>query len=93
MCWVWSPERELIARDRIRVLGFQKAIEIVGEAAKASRGDEVHALDHIKWSGLIGLRNVVVHQYDRVELSRLLDIVDVEFPRLVAQLRLVVGGP
>lgn len=88
---VESTEDRRIDSERVAALGFQRAVEIVGEAA-AAVGEKSAGKVHIDWSGLIGLRNVIVHQYDRLDQVRLKDIVRAEFPRLLAQLRFARVG-
>ncbi|MFM8601584.1 MAG: DUF86 domain-containing protein [Actinomycetota bacterium] len=83
---LFDSEKE--AWTTIRGLGFLKAVEIVGEASRGvseSRRSEHVSID---WSGLIGLRNLIVHQCDRVDVSRLASTVRDHFPRLIVVLRL-----
>ncbi len=56
--------------------------EVIGEAVK--RLDEAYRVAHpeIPWRALAGLRDVLIHQYERVDLERLWALVEGEIPRL-----------
>ncbi len=57
-------------------------LEIIGEAAK--RLDEVYRAAHpeIPWSALAGLRDVLIHQYEGIDLEREWAIVENDLPGL-----------
>ena len=69
-----------LASDRVTQLALQKLVEVT-------------RLRHpeIAWPQIIGVRNRLVHGYDVVNLSILLDIVRNDLPTLVEQLRCIVG--
>jgi uncharacterized protein with HEPN domain len=56
--------------------------EVIGEAAK--RLDDVYRAAHpqIPWRSLAGLRDVLIHQYNSVDLERVWAIVEGELPGL-----------
>lgn len=56
--------------------------EIIGEAAK--RIDEVYRAAHpdIPWQALAGLRDVLIHQYEGIDLERVWVMVENDLPRL-----------
>jgi uncharacterized protein with HEPN domain len=56
--------------------------EVIGEAAK--RLDDTYRQAHpeIPWRALAGLRDVLIHQYEGVDLERVWAIVEQEVPRL-----------
>lgn len=57
-------------------------LEIIGEAAK--RIDENYRAAHpdIPWRALAGLRDVLIHQYEGVDLERVWAIVEKDLPPL-----------
>lgn len=59
-------------------------LEVIGEAAK--RLDDAYRAAHpeIPWRALAGLRDVLIHQYEGVDLERVWAIVDGELPGLRA---------
>ena len=56
--------------------------EVIGEAAK--RLDDTYRRAHpeIPWRALAGLRDVLIHQYEGVDLVRVWTIVEHDLPRL-----------
>ena len=56
--------------------------EIIGEAAK--RIDKVYRAAHpdIPWQALAGLRDVLIHQYEGIDLERVWVMVENDLPRL-----------
>lgn len=56
--------------------------EVIGEAAK--RLDDAYRAAHpeIPWRALAGLRDVLIHQYEGVDLERVWAIVENEIPGL-----------
>ena len=56
-----SERHILVAR------AIERALELVGEAANRVDAESTSVYPAIPWRGLIGLRNVIVHGYDRVD--------------------------
>lgn len=56
--------------------------EVIGEAAK--RLDDAYRSEHaeIPWRALAGLRDVLIHQYEGVDLEKVWAIVEGELPGL-----------
>lgn len=57
-------------------------LEIIGEAAKRIGEDYRDAHPEIPWRALAGLRDVLIHQYEGVELERVWVIVEKDLPPL-----------
>lgn len=51
-------------------------LAVVGEAVKSLPDDFKHEHEEIPWASIAGLRNVVVHEYFRVNPDMIRDIVD-----------------
>ena len=73
-------------RTRMAQLAVLKAIEIVGEAASGVSVDLRNAHPEIPWSGIVGMRNRLVHGYFDINLERVWETVQRDIPRLVSQL-------
>jgi uncharacterized protein with HEPN domain/predicted nucleotidyltransferase len=67
--------------------GVERNLEIIGEAAR--RLSDTFRSNHpdIDWRGVIGLRNIVAHQYDQVDHVEIWNIITTTLLRLQAQLR------
>lgn len=85
---IWKIERFTVdGRDRFMAEAMiQDAVlrnlEVIGQAAK--RVDDRYRAGHaeIPWRGLAGLRDVLIHQYEGVDLERVWEIVSQELPPL-----------
>ncbi len=71
-------------RDAMVQDAVLRNFEIIGEAAK--RLDDSYRTAHpeIPWRALAGLRDVLIHQYEGVDLERVWAIVERELPSLRA---------
>ena len=66
-------------------------LEVIGEAAKAV--SEALRLQHpeVEWTKLVGLRNILIHQYFGIDTELIWDIVQNKLPTLEAQVRAIVN--
>jgi uncharacterized protein with HEPN domain len=67
-------------------------VEIVGEAAAHVSEENRRQWADIPWTGVVGLRNRLIHGYDRVDLDILWDIINADLPELIAQLESVLAA-
>jgi len=69
---------------------IERLLEILGEAAR--RIDREFHAQHpeIDWAQIIGLRNVIVHQYDDLDLEQLWEILHTSLPSLQERLRILL---
>lgn len=57
-------------------------LAVIGEAVKSLPVEVTSEAPDIPWASIAGLRNVVVHEYFRVDRNSIIDIVDNHLPRL-----------
>ncbi|WP_353260111.1 HepT-like ribonuclease domain-containing protein [Prochlorothrix hollandica] len=67
--------------------GIERELEILGEAARRLSTQLRDQHPEISWSKIIGLRNVIAHQYEDVRIERIWEIVQKDIPILKAQLQ------
>lgn len=72
--------------DEMRMAAFERKLEIVGEAARRVSTACTQATPQIPWRGVIGLRNVLAHNYGQIDRERLYDTAQRELPALIAAL-------
>jgi uncharacterized protein with HEPN domain len=77
-------------KDRVFALAMTRLLEILGEAASRVSEPTRNAQPVIPWSGIIGLRNRLIHGYDQVDFDVLWTIVDSDLPPLVSKLELIL---
>lgn len=62
-------------------------LAVIGEAVRALPDETRAAVADVPWAAIAGLRNIVVHEYFRVNPELILDIVDHQLAPLADQLR------
>jgi len=59
---------------------------VLGEAVRRLSDGFRAAHPEIDWSGYVGLRNVLIHQYDEVDLGEIWKIITADLPVLSLQI-------
>ncbi len=104
---LWDIVRaaEAVADD-IAGLGFQtylevrqtrsaveRELEIIGEAARRLSDSFREAHPGIPWASIIAQRNVLAHQYDKVDHARVWTVASKRLPELLAALSPLLPPP
>src|SRR5690242_15869480 len=72
--------------DELRMLALARVLEVMGEAARRLP-TEFHAQHpEIPWAGIIGLRNILSHAYDRISSDLFWQILSKDLPATVPKL-------
>jgi len=72
--------------DRTMQHAVIRCLTVIGEAANRVSVDTQNALPDIAWAEAVGLRNVLVHEYQRINLARIWTIVETDLPPLLDSL-------
>jgi uncharacterized protein with HEPN domain len=70
--------------ERMGYRAIKNALAELGEAIKAMPQEICERHPEVDWRGFSGLRDVVAHQYFGIDTRRLLPIIRLEIPRLLA---------
>jgi uncharacterized protein with HEPN domain len=73
----------------------ERAVQIVSEAAKALPPDYLVKYPDAPWSAIIGIGNILRHEYQRLDDKQLWEIATVHLPKLqpiVAQMLREIGA-
>ena len=83
---VSGASREKFLRDRVGMLALERCMELIGEAAR--RVSDTFRKQHpqIPWKEMIGLRNILAHDYGRIDHDRLYATAVKEIPGLIVVL-------
>jgi uncharacterized protein with HEPN domain len=63
---------------------------IIGEAAGRIGPHAKESLPQIEWRRIIGMRNILVHDYGGIDLGEVWRTLDEDLPRLIASLETLV---
>jgi len=75
-----------IESDRMAQLALRHLVEIVGEAADRVSRKTQEDITAIPWSKVVGMRNRIIHGYDKVDLALLWDTIVEDLPPLIKHL-------
>jgi uncharacterized protein with HEPN domain len=85
-----NRRRSDLDADRLFRHGLTHVVEVVGEAAAHVSEPLRQAHPGIPWGEIVGLRNRLIHGYDKVDLDVLWQIVQTDLPPLIADLKRVL---
>jgi len=76
--------------DGMRYRAMKNALTELGEALKGlpeeTQRDIAERHPDVDWRGMVGLRDVVAHQYHRIDMDLLWPVITIEMPALVEAL-------
>ncbi|WP_259803572.1 DUF86 domain-containing protein [Brachybacterium muris] len=77
-----SEEHSTMAYDAVL-----RNLAVIGEAVRSLPEETRRSKPGVPWAAIAGLRNIVIHEYFRVDAHLVLDIVDNQLADLAQQLR------
>lgn len=84
-------DRQAIERDELLQTWFIHHVQIIGEAAaKLSEGFRVAHPD-VPWAEIVGMRNVLVHEYFGVDVEEIWNTVQHDIPALKPKLAAILA--
>ncbi|MEX2015569.1 MAG: HepT-like ribonuclease domain-containing protein [Candidatus Hydrogenedentales bacterium] len=72
--------------DRKLQLAVERLLEIIGEAARRISSDGKKDLSHIPWARIVGLRNILIHEYGEIRNDIVWRVATVWTSELIAAL-------
>jgi len=67
-----------------------RQLEIIGEAAGRISEALKEKSDSVKWREIIGLRNLLIHEYFGVDIDLVWQIIETDLPKLKSNILLVI---
>ena len=64
-----------------------RRFEIIGEAARQISDETKKDLPRIPWREIIGLRNILIHEYGEVNYARIWETIREDLPDLITQIK------
>ncbi|MBE9109506.1 DUF86 domain-containing protein [Nodosilinea sp. LEGE 07298] len=77
-------DRAALERDRRTCSAVLYEIIVIGEAANRLSDAFKLRYSHIPWQSIVGMRNILAHQYDQVDVDIVWDAVSIDVPELIA---------
>jgi uncharacterized protein with HEPN domain len=69
-----------------------RQLEIIGEAAGGVSEEVRTKTAHIQWKEIIGLRNVLIHEYFGVDLDIVREVIQTDIPRFKNEIKLLLDA-
>jgi uncharacterized protein with HEPN domain len=88
--YVAGITKEVFLKDTLCQDAVIRRLEIIGEAARRLSPEARQTLPGLAWNAMIGMRNVLVHEYDDVDLHVVWETVQKDLPSLIAILEPLV---
>lgn len=82
--------RHVFEQERLIQVWIVHHIQIIGEAAR--KLSEEFKLEHnnVPWAQIVGMRNILVHDYFGIDLDEVWSAVEKDLPVLKKQIRLLI---
>jgi len=71
-------------RDKLLRHGVMRLMQIIGEAARNVSSEFKQAHPEVPWPAIVGMRHRLVHEYFRVAVDKVWEVVRNDLPGLVA---------
>lgn len=67
-----------------------RRIEIIGEAANRIGEQSKSKYDHLPWTEMKGMRNLLINEYDEIDLKEVWNTVKNDLPSLIKEIEKIV---
>lgn len=84
--------RESFDRDELVQVWILHHLQVLGEAVNALRPSLHEEFPEVPWAPIVGMRNILVHQYFEIDTDIVWTVVERELPRLKTQFRTILDG-
>jgi len=68
-----------------------RRIEIIGEAANRISDTSRKKYDHLPWIEMKGMRNLLIHEYDEIDLKEVWNTVKNDLPILIKEIEKILN--
>ncbi len=78
------------AHSEVHQLAALYLLAVIGEASRRLSQPTRASLADVPWRDMIAMRNIVIHEYDRVTMARVWEVINRHVPALIARLEPLV---
>jgi uncharacterized protein with HEPN domain len=83
-------QAEAFLQDRLRRRALERMLELIGEAARRVTPECQAEHPGIQWRRIIGQRNILAHEYGRIDPKLLYQTAREDMPSLIAALERIL---
>lgn len=76
--------------DELIQTWFVQNLQIIGEASRSLSGDFRAQNSEMPWSQMIGMRNILVHNYFEIDTEIVWSVIERNLPQLKAQIETIL---
>ena len=85
-----SEGEEVFKQSRLIQDAVIRNFEIIGEASKRLPETFRAKYTQVPWKTMAGLRDVLIHDYLKVDVDRVWKIIEINLPELKTQIRIII---
>jgi uncharacterized protein with HEPN domain len=82
--------RAAFEQDELIQVWFLQHLQIIGEASRSLSADIRESHPEVSWAKIIGMRNILVHNYFEIDLPVVWNAVERELPDLKKQVTAIL---
>ena len=90
LTFVQGLDYDGFCKDDKALYAVIRALEIIGEAARRVSQETRDQYPQIPWREMTSMRNLVIHEYDVVDINQVWDTVQNKIPPLIEELVKIV---
>ncbi|NET62793.1 MAG: DUF86 domain-containing protein [Symploca sp. SIO2E6] len=83
--------RQVFDQDELVQVWIVHHLQIIGEAANSLSSELITRYSRIPWAQIVAFRNLLVHEYFRVDLDAVWTIVQRNLPDLKNQIKAIIA--
>lgn len=85
-----SEGEEVFKQSRLIQDAVIRNLEIIGEATKRLPEEFRAQYTQVSWKTMAGLRDVLIHDYLKVDINRVWKIIEINLPDLETQIKAII---
>lgn len=91
--YVQGQSLETYLKDDLVRDAVERNLEIIGEAVRRISEALKQAHPAVPWKKIVGLRNILTHDYDAVNDNEIWEVATIHIPELVRRLKPLIPPP